>query len=149
MRGSYFPTASSRKGRRAALVMPALLLVTTSSLQAQAGLRPLSVVIVGTVADTAGGPIATAVILELVSHTSALSDSAGSFRLQGIHVGMAQLQVRRVGYVPAAFSVLVPAESTLRLAIQLTPLTVRLDSIIVSTSTTSFPGLRANGFFER
>ncbi|MFI5214691.1 MAG: carboxypeptidase regulatory-like domain-containing protein [Gemmatimonadales bacterium] len=142
---------SGSSTRRPALVLSALLFAATSASQAQvqAGARARSAVVAGTVTDTAGQPVPSARVGEMSSQAGTLSDSAGRFRLENVRAGMTVLQVRRVGYHPADFSILVPPDSTLRVAIQLIPSAVPLDTLTVSASADNFPGLQVNGFFER
>src|SRR5437868_4758541 len=102
----------------------------------------------GTVTDTLGTPIAAASVVLGASRT--VTDSAGRFVLTGLRAGPAHLQVRQVGFFAGDFDLLLIADSTLRVAIHLTPGTVRVDSILaLATPATEGTQARANGFFER
>ncbi|MFI4971930.1 MAG: carboxypeptidase-like regulatory domain-containing protein [Hyphomicrobiales bacterium] len=103
---------------------PTLLTLQLAAPAALHGQAPTSQIghsstLVGTVTDTAGRPIAAANITEAMSHATSVSDSAGRFRLDGVHAGLAQLQVWRVGYLRGEFSLLVRPDTTLRVAVQL------------------------------
>src|SRR5882762_714441 len=111
----------TRRMRATAPVLLPLYLAGTAALHGQAPAGPVthSSTLVGTVTDTVGRPIVAASVTEAMSHAASVSDSAGRFRLEGVHAGLAQLQVWRVGYLRGEFSLLVRPDTTLRVAVQL------------------------------
>lgn len=102
----------------------------------------------GVVVDTAGRPIASAQVSVLHTAFTALTDSAGKFQLRRLASGETQLSVRRLGYYPGDFDVMLPPESALVVTIHLTPVAILVDSILADAPRGDM-GLDAVGFSER
>ena len=104
--------------------------------------------VAGVVRATSGQPI-VAVRVSAGTDTTrfALSDSAGAFRLAGIPVGVARVHFRRLGFVPAEFSLLIEGGADMRVQVELTPLPTRLPPIEVNRPFS--PALAMTGYYER
>jgi iron complex outermembrane recepter protein len=89
----------------------------------------------GVVVSTDGGrPIADAAvgIFGLGRHVA--TDSAGRFMLGGVRFGSQRVEVRAMGYQPAAHAVTVVPGETARLEVRLKPAVVNLPEVVVSSS---------------
>jgi hypothetical protein len=118
-----------------------------ASLRAQA-VVPTSSRLEGVVVDTAGRPIASAQVTILHTMFTQLTDSAGKFQLRRLAAGETRFSVRRLGYYPGDFDVMLPADSALIVTIHLTPAAILVDSILTDAPRGDM-GLDAVGFSER
>ena len=87
----------------------------------------------GTVADSAGRPVADALVLLDGATVQARTDSAGAFRLAGVPAGTQSLEVRQVGLAPARRSVSVPPGDTARVSLVLARSQL-LDAVVVTAA---------------
>lgn len=90
--------------------------------------------VAGSVRDTTGAGVAGAEISVAGTALTAQSDETGAFALAGLPPGPAQVRVRRLGFAPAAESVLVRTGATtpftitiVEVARQLTPVVIRAE----------------------
>jgi hypothetical protein len=108
--------------------------------------------IAGIITDTAGTPLAGAVVEERLALVSTRTGSGGQFRLGPLLPGPSQLRARLVGYVPASFPLILSADSTLSVVVRLSAAPITVDSIAVTgKSADSTGGTQAmlGGFFDR
>ncbi len=103
--------------------------------------------ITGTVTDTAGAALPYCYVRLGGAQGSILCDREGRFRLSDATFGTNTIEVRRLGYVPARFTVDVE-DTVLDVTIQLTPLPTQLQPVTV-TATELNQSLAAEGFYER
>ncbi len=102
----------------------------------------------GQVVDTTGRPIAFATIDVAGARTGAVSDSVGKFQILHLSSGATQFRVRRLGYFPGDFDVVLPAESALIVTIHLTAVPILIDSLVGNAPRRDL-GLDAVGFSQR
>lgn len=107
----------------------ALLLVAVPSLaSAQTGR------IIGTVSDSARGPVVGAQVIVSPTGFSAVTSANGRVVLQGLPAGSYELRAFRVGYKAATARVLVTAGQDATVAILMTPASATLAGVVVSAS---------------
>src|SRR5262245_33570594 len=88
-----------------ALRAAALLLVATTSLQAQSGL------VRGSVSDDAGRPLAAVRVIVVGATLATESRADGSFELRAVPVGARSVRAQRIGYRAGTLSVEVSASN--------------------------------------
>lgn len=122
-------------------------LVTSAPAQGQ----PPNVVPVGSVrgvvTNPEGEPVAFVAVAATVGSRAAYTDSSGEFFIRGLRPGRDSFIVRKLGYTPLSFSLVVPPDSVLSLAVRLTPTMARLPDVITTAEIS--PRLRSVGFAER
>ncbi len=124
----------------------AVLLVSATALAAPLAAQQ-RFAITGTVTDTAGAPLPYCYVRLARAQASILCDQAGRFRLGDATFGTNTIEVRRLGYVPARFTVDVE-DTVLDVQIQLTPLATQLQPVTVTASELN-QSLVSEGFYER
>jgi hypothetical protein len=92
-------------------------------------------------------PINAVEIVAVNSASKGVSDSSGRFFLSGLPSGENLIFVRRLGYEPISFSVVVPADSTVWMAMHLRSVPTSLPNVV--TTAASSERLTAVGFAER
>jgi hypothetical protein len=100
------------------------------------------------VTDTLGAPLALALVRRMGARSAVVCDDSGRFRLTDVSPGRNVIEVRRLGYVPSQFTVNVPADSALRVVIQLNAVPVVLEPLQVTSEGRS-RSLVEHGFYER
>jgi iron complex outermembrane receptor protein len=90
--------------------------------------------IVGTVSDTARGPIAGAQVIVSPSGLSNQTGADGKVILQGVPAGSYELRVYRMGYKATSVKVLVTAGQDATVGIVMTPAAAALAGVVVSAS---------------
>jgi len=114
--------------------------VIASGVQAQ----NLPAVLIGTVRDTGGTPVARAQVS--LMGILGISDSVGRFVLQGLPAGAARFSVRRLGYEPLALAVELEGGRTDSLHVVLAVLPVDLPGVI--TEANAIERLRLSDFYR-
>lgn len=103
----------------------------------------------GVVRDTAGQPLPMVMVtVALQAERRAFTDSLGGFRLDAVPPGVHRVEFRRIGFVPAAFDVVVPPAPGRSVTVVLESLPLRLDTITVAGRVV-YDGLARVGFYER
>ena len=103
----------------------------------------------GLVRDTSGQPLPLVLVtVALDTPRSGLTDSAGAYRLDGIPPGVHRVTFRRIGFVPAEFSLLVDPDVGQRVTIELVAASVPIDSILI-TGRIVYTELAVAGFYDR
>ncbi len=103
----------------------------------------------GVVRDTSGLPLSLVVVtVALDTPRVALTDTAGTFRLDHLPTGLHRVSFRRIGFVQAAFFLVVPPGDGPRVTVELVAAPLRLDTITVTDSLVD-SDLEAVGFYER
>jgi len=102
----------------------------------------------GTVTNAEGRALAGAVVTVEGLAASDLTTSRGVFAVRGLPAGQQRFLVRRVGYLPAAFEIDLPAHATVHLQVTMQPSIVMLGAIVVEGESRPL-GLFRNGFYER
>ncbi len=129
---------------------PAAFLALAATLAAPArGQQPggqASYALRGTVTDTSAAPLPYCYVRLAGARSSILCDEGGRFRLEA-QVGRNDFEVRRLGYVPARFTVFL-ADTVLDVTVQLSPIPTELQPITVTAPGLS-PALVESGFYER
>jgi len=98
---------------------------------APAGAQELGAVLRGSVVNTAGAPVAHALVRMFPASVERFTDAHGAFTLRNLGPGVLRLEVRQVGYQPLDTSVIVEStDVVVRLALH--PLTIRLDELTVT-----------------
>ena len=120
--------ATAREWLRQAIVLLALVVVA-APLAAQAGS------IEGTVRDSAGGPVAGAIVTLERSGQSVTSDAQGRYALRGVSAGRQAIAARSIGFLPRTASVTVSSGTVAsqdlilaRSAVELSPVQVVIGS---------------------
>ena len=106
----------------------ALMLAPPAVVHAQKGR------IVGTIADSAKGPLAGAQVLVSPSGISAETQADGKIMLQGVPAGSYEVRVYRLGYKPTTARVVVTAGQDATVSIVMTPAAAALAGVVVSAS---------------
>jgi len=104
-------------------------------------------VIVGRVTDTLGTPLPECFVRLEQARAATLCDSVGRFRLPGVGHEVTTFEVKRLGYVPGRFSVMVLGDS-IQVNIQLVPIVLELPPITVTAEGLN-PYLVERGFYRR
>lgn len=104
-------------------------------------------VIVGRVTDTLGTPLPECFVRLEGARAATLCDSVGRFRLPGLGHELTTFEVKRLGYVPGRFSVMVLGDS-MQVNIQLVPIALELPPITVTAEGLN-PYLVERGFYRR
>lgn len=104
-------------------------------------------VLIGIVKDSLGAPIPFAQVFAENGPVTATNDS-GIFRLPEISKGLTLFGVRRLGYSPLTFSVTMPPDTTISVAIRLHQTVARLTEVTVEEKRRS-SSLARSGFYER
>lgn len=87
--------------------------------------------IAGVVLDSLGGPLSGALVSVQGTTIRAITDDAGSFRLNRVRAGELTLLVRRLGYKPESPTVRVNASGEARMEVRLAALAIRLPTVEV------------------
>ncbi|MGH7602567.1 MAG: carboxypeptidase regulatory-like domain-containing protein [Gemmatimonadaceae bacterium] len=87
--------------------------------------------IAGTVRDTSGTAVTGAEVTLKSPERHAITGGSGEFLLSGIPAGQLELRVRRLGFSPDSTAVNVQLGVVTRLALQMTPLPIRLATVQV------------------
>lgn len=125
----------------------ALLASTGGICVAQSPALPTGALI-GTVRNTSGEAISQVrVQVGADSLRLVLSDSSGMFRVAGIAPGLQRVHFRRLGFVPASFSLLIAADESVRVQVVLTSLPVPIAGVEIGAAWR--PDLAQSGFYER
>jgi len=107
-------------------------------------------VIIGWVTDTLGAPLPHCFVRLEGARAATLCDSVGRFRLPGLGHEVTTFEVRRLGYAPGRFSVMVLGDS-MQVSVQLVPVATVLPPISVTAR--GEPGLNPSlvehGFYRR
>jgi hypothetical protein len=86
----------------------------------------------GTIRDSeSGAPLAGAIVTLTDLDLSAVSDSAGRYRMSSVPAGPQHLTVRRIGYSPRTLHALVPGEGEVEIDLALPSVAVHLPTIVV------------------
>ncbi len=135
---------------RSAIGLALIITLTVLAAGAQEPPRQPGPVIVGTVTDTLGAALPYCSVAVENPPSAVLCDSLGGFRVAGLSRQMTTFEVRRLGYVPGRFSVIIPGDS-LRAIVQLVPLPTVLSPIDVTAAGASevLAALAEHGFYER
>lgn len=128
-------------------ILALLLLATCAPLLAAQQPARSAGVITGVVRDTAGQPVSQVRVSAGDTTRFAVTDSTGAFRLSGVTPGPQRVHFRRLGYVPAEFSVFVDADEDLRLQVELSALATALDPIDVTRPISE--ALATVGYYDR
>ncbi len=113
---------------REAVASLGLLLIAGGSVGAQ---RDRPATLRGTVVDD-GRPLGTASVQIFGLKRSTSTSDAGAFRFDSLPPGRYWVGVRRIGYVPASFTVTLLADTVRELKITLEPAPYRLSDLEVS-----------------
>jgi hypothetical protein len=107
-------------------------------------------VIVGRVTDTLGTPLPQCFVRLEGARAATLCDSVGRFRLPDLGHEVTTFEVRRIGYRPGRFSVLVLGDS-MQVNVQLVPVAIELPPITVTAEGERGlnPSLVEHGFYRR
>ncbi len=104
-------------------------------------------ILAGTVTDSAGRPLPFATIVGDSGQTT-LAQQDGSFRLTKLLPGPNAFLIRRIGFLPLAFEIEMPAASTVNVHLRLLPAGVELKPMLVEGKRVS-PALAKTGFYDR
>jgi Carboxypeptidase regulatory-like domain len=107
--------------------------------------EPTTRVIAGSVTDTSRHPVPY-VNVQVGSKTRIVADDSGRFRLEAPRGGAVTLDIRRIGYRPAA--VYLPAGGDTSIVVALTPAAQPLPKSVVAAATRA-RALELHGFYER
>jgi len=102
----------------------------------------------GVVEDSLGAHIAAVQVAVVGTNLSALTDAKGIFRFTSLRPATYTLTLRRLGYEPVTTQAVVRSSDTASLAIELRPLVVNIEPVVVTGNYTS-PRLAASGFDRR
>lgn len=92
-------------------------------------------VVAGTIRDgESGAPLADAVVTLTDLDRSAVSDTAGRYRLADVPAGPQHLSVKRIGYAPRTIHALVPGEGRVEIDLSLRPVPLQLPTIVVRST---------------
>ena len=122
-----------------------LLLARGAAAQQPAPRSPA--VIVGRVTDTLGTPLPQCFVSVEGARAATMCDSVGRFRLPGLGHEVTTFDVKRLGYVPGRFSVIVLGDS-MQVSIQLVPVALELAPITVTAEKLD-AYLVERGFYRR
>lgn len=114
-----------------ALGAAALLVIVPASLAAQ---RATTGTVYGTVRDSGGTAVAGAQVRSLPTGATALSDSGGRYRLEGVQAGSITIQAARIGFYPQQRVVQVAAGDSVRVDFRLQANPLSIPSIIVTAA---------------
>ncbi|MFN2601325.1 MAG: carboxypeptidase-like regulatory domain-containing protein [Gemmatimonadaceae bacterium] len=101
----------------------------------------------GHVADTAGKVVASATVFVAGTNRIASTDQNGNFSIDSVPAGRQSIVVRRIGYASQTIPIIAKEQSVVATNISLTPMRVRLESLVTgvaSGSTTSLRVLKAD-----
>ena len=122
--------------------------VKRDSVPASASMRvDLMSTLAGTVTDSSGRPVSFATVVA-DSGQAALAQQDGSFRLAKLQPGPNGFLIRRIGYLPLAFEMEMPAASTVNVNLRLLPATLDLKPVVVEGKRVS-AALAKTGFYDR
>ena len=127
-----------------------LLLVWSAaptSSRAQDPVPPAVAAVRGAVTDPDAKPIGAVTIVALSTGDQALTDSLGGFGLSRLPVGNNAFFVKRLGFQSHSFSLVLPADSIVSIAVRLWPIASTLPDVV--TTEKMSPRLHAVGFEER
>lgn len=131
-------------GRRPTLAL--LLLVAIGGAAPALGQAPSGTLEARLVTREGGGPVVGAWVRVGESGPEALSDVAGSVRLEGVPPGVVTLRVRHIAFGPLSIDVeVVPGEVT-RVLLELSPGVIRLEPLEVTALSMAERQARAMGF---
>src|SRR3990172_4896009 len=103
----------------------------------------------GFVRDTSGQPLPLVLVtVALDTPRIGITDSAGAYRLDGIPPGVHRVTLRRIGFQPAEFSLLVDPDVGQRVTIELVAASGPIDSILI-IGRTIHTELAVAGFYDR
>lgn len=108
-----------------------VLLCCATPLVAQPQVQPLPALLVGMVRDSAGNAITGAEVWIRGSDLFAITNDNGGFRLAGATPGAAKVSVRRLGYEPTTFDVLLRSGRIDSLVLALTSVATSLPGVLV------------------
>ena len=123
----------------AIFLVPAAVVTAQEAASAGSGLT-------GLIVDTASAPIAYAAVSVVRGTAGVRSDESGRFRLMGLPSGKSLIAVRRLGFDPVFFDVVIPDTSIVDVRVKM--LNVAKDLSTVNISDVREP-LRRVGFYER
>jgi len=103
--------------------------------------------IVGRVTDTLGTLLPECFVRLEAARAATMCDSVGRFRLPDVGHDVTTFEVRRLGYVPGRFSVLVLGDS-MQVTVQLVPIALELPPITVTAEGLN-QSLVEHGFYRR
>lgn len=107
------------------------------------------VVLNGLVTDSSGAPVPGAIVSLVGTALRATSDDRGEFRLHGVGQGLAEIRVRRIGFLPAAERTEIGSGgASNRVHVRLTPLPITLKPVEVRASRIESGG-RLAGYYQR
>jgi hypothetical protein len=143
-----------RGWHRLGLAAAVATLLTARSSVAVAQADPTAGSVRGTVTARGSGAPVSGVLLDVLGRrASAVTDSAGRFRLTGLPGGSHAVRLRRVGFASLEFEIdLAPGEHAEVPAgfLRLQPLAVTLDTVVVTADGNRIaPSLARQGFYER
>jgi hypothetical protein len=105
------------------LLLAVLLSITAGLGAAQQAPSPAGrAALAGVIRDSVGTPLAQVTIAVEVPALSTVTDDSGRFHLAGIPAGESWFTVTRLGYQPRSFSVMLPRDSTVLVALAMRPL---------------------------
>lgn len=150
------PTARCRFPRAAALAVVALVAATAARAQAVPGGAPARTVAAtagtaaldGYITDSLGTPLFAAVVEVESADRAVTTDSAGYFRLGELGSDTVEFTARRIGFAPSYFSIAMPPNATVHVAIKLRRSAVRLGTVMVEGMALD-SRLRRSGFYDR
>lgn len=103
----------------------------------------------GVVIDSAGAPVFGAVVEVVGSPLKVRTNDKGEFRISNLAAGIANIQVRRLGFAAVTQAARIGAgEQAAPLRIQLQPVPASVEPVVVQASRVEFTG-RLAGFYER
>lgn len=149
--GFVVPARAGRSRAGPLVCVAAGLAVAASAVEPAAGQEPPSRTgtLAGVVQDTTGQPLALVeVTVALEIPRTVRTDSAGAFRLADLPPGVHRVSFRRIGFVPAAWDLTVPAGSARTVTVLLESQPPLLDTVVVTAPEVS-PGLARVGFYDR
>lgn len=112
------------------------------------GQEPLLGALVGSVRDSSsvGLPLVR-VVVGVDTLRSTLTNEVGGFRIENVPAGVHEVHFRRLGYVPASFTLLILADQDTRVQVVLSTIALPLKPVEVSADQDR--SLELAGFYER
>ena len=130
-------------------VVSILLLMTIGSSALPSQERPRGV-LAGIVRDTNSQPLPLVLVTVLPdSSRTALTDSGGAYRIDGLSTGIHKVLFRRMGFIPGSFHLVAAESEERRVIVELVPAPLRLDTVTISGTAASYPPLERSGFYDR
>lgn len=123
--------------------------LAAAPLGAQPQVQPLPAMLVGQVRDSGGKPIGGVEVWIRGSDLYAITNDIGGFRLPGAPVGATKVSVRRMGYEPATFDVLLRSGRIDSLVLALTAVATSLPGVLVEDERMTRSKRILAGFWDR